>query len=109
LSRHRKTKQAEIPTIRDFEWLGRVDDSQIAGSADLLVATLSIATNAVELEIDKVHITDASGDVRAQAEDHVPCGFDTRNLDRRDVSSRDDPLERLLCDFPRFELNESVG
>jgi hypothetical protein len=45
------------------------------------VAALSVATNAIELEIDKVHIADASRDVRAQTENHVLCRLDTRNLD----------------------------
>jgi hypothetical protein len=35
--------------------------------------------------------------------------FDTGNLDRSDVGSRDRPLERLLGDFPWFQRNESGG
>jgi len=79
LSRHRKTKQAEIPAIRDFEWLGRVDDREISRTANLLVAALSVATNAVELEVDEVHVADASRDMRTQTEHHVLCRFDSGN------------------------------
>ncbi|WP_246784973.1 hypothetical protein [Bradyrhizobium sp. S69] len=73
------------------------------------MAALGIATNTIELEIDKVDITDASRDVRTQPHHHVLCRLDVGNLDRRDVGSRDHPVEGLLGDFPRFELNESVG
>jgi hypothetical protein len=73
------------------------------------VAALGVATNAVELEIDKVHIADASSDVRAQTENRMLGRFDTGNLDRSDVGSRDRPLERLLGDFPWFQRNESGG
>jgi len=73
------------------------------------VATLRVATNTVELEVDKVHVADASRDVGTQPVNDVLCRFDSGNLNRRDINSRDRSFERLLGDFPRFERNESIG
>jgi hypothetical protein len=81
MSRHRKTKQTKIPAVRNLERLRCVDDCEIPWSANLLVAALSVATNAIELKIDKAQIADASSDVRAQTENRVLCRFDTGNLD----------------------------
>jgi hypothetical protein len=67
----------------------------------------AVATSAVELEIDKVHVANASRDMRTQTEHHVLCRFDSGNLNRRDVDSRDRSFERLLGDFPRFERNKA--
>jgi hypothetical protein len=44
------------------------------------VATLRVATNTVELEVDKVHIADASRDVGTQPVNDVLCRFDSGNL-----------------------------
>jgi hypothetical protein len=109
MSRHRKTEQTKIPAVCNFERLRCVNDCDIPWSANLLVATLSVATDAIELKIDKAQIADASGYVGAQTENRVLCRFDMGNLDRSNVSSRYLSLERLLADFPRFQLNESRG
>ena len=81
LSRYRKAEQTEIPAVRNFERLRGVDDCQISRSADLLMAALGVATDAIELEIDKIHIAEAARDVRAQTHHHVLGRLDTGNLD----------------------------
>jgi hypothetical protein len=45
------------------------------------MAALGVATNAIELKIDKIYIADASSDVRAQTQNRVLGRFDARNLD----------------------------
>src|ERR1700735_834977 len=81
LSRYCKAKQAEIPTIRNFERFRRVDDRKISWTAYLLVAALRVVTDAIELKIDKIHVAHASSDVRAQPQNRVLCRFHTGNLD----------------------------
>jgi len=40
---HGKAQQLKVPAVHDFKRLGGIDDRKIAGSADLLMATLDRA------------------------------------------------------------------
>jgi hypothetical protein len=53
---NRETKQPEVMAICNFERLGGIDQSDIAGTAHLDVAPLKIAANPFELQIYEAQI-----------------------------------------------------
>jgi hypothetical protein len=101
-----KAEQSKIVTIGDLERLRGVNNGKISGSANLLVTTLRVLANPVELKVDEAQIVLAARYVRTQAQNPVLGCSDAGDPNGSRLSPEYCSLEGKLGYLPRFQLDK---